>query len=196
MKIAVIIVSCLFIAKVAFAQKTADAIINDMPMVGGRLVYGGAVEVKNHKRKLLDSVGKQWLFNYFKDNKLSDANGKFTPALDDTSRLTLRGGLINFRIAPGMIKIDFYAFVNLKFKCVNEKYFYQIDSIYFRPKKAALNTLGFQNNPEYLLKLYKQKHFGLWDYMQIPKSSISRYLLGLDMAIQECIASLNNAMSN
>jgi hypothetical protein len=190
MKKSVLLVVFLFSTTVGLCQTGKDTIVYNLPTVDGKLIYTGGAELKN---KASYSVAKKWLFGYF---NLSEANATTPLAKHDTTNLTLRRGLLDYYVKPGLIKINFIAIANIKINLTANKYTYKIDSIYFRPKNNVLNELGYQNSPEYLIELYKQKHLGLFTSMQLDRNMIRKYLSAINAAVLECITSLNKAMAN
>ncbi len=192
----VIILLFLLLAKAGFAQKPIDSLIYNLPVVNGKLMYSGYADVKGRNRTELDSIAKKWVFSYFKDSQLIETQGIPLPLYTDTTSIILNRGLLKYKMRPGMVNITFYSIITLKVGCTDNRYNYQIDSIYFRPKSGALNALGYQNSPEYLISVFKKKHLGFWTSMNVTRNQIREYLSTMNTAIRDCIASLNKAMAN
>lgn len=192
----ILLILLLFITTVGFAQRAKDTLIYNLPMVNDKLQYDGSIDVKGHNRAELSAIAKKWLFTYFKENKLSDANATLTPSKTDTTTFTLYQGLLEYHVTPGWISIPFYAIINIQVKCTKNNYTYRISDIYFRPQNGVLNAMGYQKDPNYLIKIYKQKHLGLKHIIDLDRNMIRKYLSHLNTAVLDCIASLNKAMAN
>lgn len=180
------------IANWGLAQKAKDAFIKDLPMVDGKLIYEGKVQVNGHQYRTLDSVAKKWFNSYFIDHQeCTPPQGK------DTASSVLSLGLLQFQVSPNnmqVIKYNFLLQVTMKIDCKDNYYSYKISEIRFRQKSGFMNVvLGFPGTPEYYIKLSQKKHLGIMDYS---RATIRNYLSNLDLAIQSCIASLNKAMAN
>lgn len=190
----VLLVLFLFAAMTSFCQTGKDTVVYNLPVVNGKLIYTGSVDLKNRNKMSIDTAAKNWLLEYFKDDYL-----KWYPTnlpKNDTDYITLRRGFFPYYARPGYINIRFYAILNLKISVVANKYIYRIDSIYFRPQNNMLNALGYENDPEYLINLYKKKHLGLFTSMSLDRNMIRKYLSALNKAILDCITSLNKAVAN
>jgi hypothetical protein len=192
MKRLLLIVLFLFIAKTGLAQKDKDTVVYNLPVVDGKLVYTGTVNVTGHNSAKLDSSAKKWVTSHFKYHE-PDTLSKDK---DTTAISVLSWAAIEYHIKPGLISIPFYLIITIKVNCQNNSYSYKIFNIYFRPQSRALSTIGYQRDPSYLIMLYKQKHIGFIHSMSIDRSMIREYLSGTNSAIRDCIASLNKAMAN
>jgi hypothetical protein len=194
-KTLIIISILLFISGAIFAQSSKDTLIYNLPVVNGKLVYTGNGTAKGRDKKTLDSVAKNWLFSYFKENKLSDKKPLVTFLMSDTSTYILYQGLLSYQVRPGMVNISYMAIIDIKINIADNYYSYQIDHIFFRPKSGFLNAAGYQNDPEYLVRVYKQKHLG-WTAMNVTRNQIRDYLSKMNAAVRDCIGSLNGVMRN
>ena len=58
-----LILLLLLIANACFAQKDKDSVVNNLPMVNGRLVYADSIMVKGHSKATLESAAKKWLIS-------------------------------------------------------------------------------------------------------------------------------------
>jgi len=187
----------LLMTRVALAQKgDKDTLIYNLPVVNGRLIYEGSGKVNGRDRATLDSTAKQWFYGFFKLNHLSDENPAVVFSDSDTSTVMLNRGFLEYSVRPGMVNISFVAIIRIKVTCADNTYGYKIDNIFFRPKNGTLNALGYQNNPQYLIEVYKRKHIGFWTSMNVTRAQIRDYLSNMNAAIRDCIASLNKAMAN
>jgi hypothetical protein len=186
-----LIVLFLFVTKAGFAQKDKDTVVYNLPVVDGKLVYTGSVNLNGHDRAKLDSNAKNWLNSYFKYHQ------RDTLSKDkDTTNSVLNWGILEYHVTPGLISIPFYAIITVKINCNNDSYSYKIFDIHFRPQNGTLNAIGYQRDPDYLIGLYKQKHIGFITSMSIDRKMIREYLSKTNSAILNCIASLNKAMAN
>jgi hypothetical protein len=178
----------LLLSNVIFAQK--DSIAYKIPTEGDKVVYNGTVVVNNKSRAMLDTASKAWLKGYFKYIRpVTPADGQ------DTSSIFSQG-LLEYKVRPGMVNIPFFCQVNIRVTCKDNSYTYRISDIYFRPKSEYWNNSGFENSPDYLVKVGKKKHLGLATSWNVTRGQIREYLTKMDANIRACIASLNKAMSN
>jgi len=172
----------------AFAQK--DSIVYKIPTEGDKVVYSGTVTVDNKSAAQLDAASKTWLDSYFKYHLPAAA-----PAGADTTKLYNKA-TIEYKVKPGMVNIPFYCQFIISVSCKDNQYSYRISDIYFRPKSNTLNSIGYENSPDYLVKIGKKKHLGLATSWNVTRGQIREYLTKMNTAILECIASLNKAMAN
>ena len=180
----------LLIANAAFAQKDKDSVINNLPMVNGRLIYADRIAVKGHSKAKLDSIAKKWITVYFKyyrpDTLAKDKNANAS---------VLSQGILEYHVTPGLISIPFYAIVTIEITCRDNTYNYKMYDIYFRTKSKLIGSM-YQRDPEYLIGLYKQKHISFPTSMSIDRGMIRKYLTAMNSAVRDCILSLNKAMAN
>jgi hypothetical protein len=94
-------------------------------------------------------------------NNVSTGKAEIILLTGDTTGIALNNGEFDFKVRPGMVNINFVMIVNIKVLVTDSSYSYKIDHIFFRPKSYNLNSIGYQNDPEYLIKVYKRKHLGL-----------------------------------
>ena len=174
-----------------FAQANKDSLIYQLPVVNGKLVYTDSVSVNKFGKTALDSMAKKWFKGYFPRYQ-----SKPVGQAADTNSSIFNRAILAYKIRPGWISIDFEAVVFIKITCGDNYYKYKIYEIYFRPANGALNKVGYQNDPEYLIKLYKQKHLGFMTSMNLSRGMIREYLFKTNAAILACIISLNKAMAN
>lgn len=172
----------------AFAQK--DSIVYKIPTEGDKVVYSGTVNVNNISGAQLEAISKNWLDSYFKYHLPAAA-----PTGADTTRLYNRA-TIEYKVRPGMVNIPFYCHFIISITCKDNQYSYRISDIYFRPKNNTLNSIGYENSPDYLVKIGKRKHLGLATSWNVTRGQIREYLTKMNDAILACIASLNKAMTN
>jgi hypothetical protein len=178
----------LLASNVIFAQK--DSIVYKIPMDGDKVVYSGIVGVDNKNHVMLDTAAKAWLKGYFKYLRPAAP-----PDAQDTSSVFSQG-LLEYKVRPGMINIPFYCQITIRVTCKENQYSYRISDIYFRPQNGFLNAVGYQNSPDYLVRVGKKKHLGLATAWNVSRGQIREYLTRMNTAIRECIASLNKAMAN
>jgi len=165
---AVCVLLFLLASNVTFAQK--DSIVFQIPTVGDKVVYSGTVTVNNKSRIMLDTAAKAWFsrnFKYKRPDTLS--NGP------DTSSVFSQG-LLEYKVRPGMVNIPFYCQITIRITCKDNQYSYNISDIYFRPKSEFLNAVGYENSPDYLVKIGKRKHLGFgtaWNVSRGPDQGVS-----------------------
>jgi hypothetical protein len=174
-----------------FAQIGKDTIVYNLPMVNDRLIYADSIIVSNHKSVVLDSAAKKWFKRYFRYSQ-ADTSSKEKNAGDIVANL----GVLEYHVKPGLINIPYYALITIHIACKDNSYSYKIYNVYFRPQSKFFSAVGFERDPEDLIALYKQKHIGFVRYMTINRGMIRNYLLNMNAAIRECIASLNKAMTD
>jgi len=191
-----IILLFLLLTNAVFGQKKRDTLIYNLPVVNDKLIYEGSRSVIGRNRAELDTLAKNWYFTYFKNSQINEKKNPLITTGTDTSSFLLNRGVILFHVKPGLINISFLALIRVKVTCTDFHYSYKIDSILFRPQNNTLNALGYQNDPEYLIKIYKRKHLGLSTAMDVTRGQIREYLSKMNATIRECIASLNKAMAN
>jgi hypothetical protein len=179
----------LLFAEAGFAQK--DTVVTNLPMVDGKLVYSGSVNITARDSIALDSTANNWLKSYFKYHRPCPS-----PPVEATTGSISSQAVLEYKVKPGLINIPYYGIINILITCKNNSYSYKIYDIHFRPKSGTLNAIGYERNPEYLIALYKQKHIGLIKSMSIDKHEIRNYLSNMNSAVLECIASLKKAMTN
>ncbi|MFI5160282.1 MAG: hypothetical protein ACHQHN_03350 [Sphingobacteriales bacterium] len=172
----------------AFAQK--DSIVYKIPTEGDKVVYSGTVAVNNRSAAQLDAISKSWLDSYFKYHLPAAA-----PAGADTTKLYNKA-TIEYKVRPGMVNIPFYCQFIISINCKDNQYSYRISDIYFRPKSNTLNGIGYENSPDYLVKIGKRKHLGIATSWNVTRGQIREYLTKMNAAMLECIASFNKAMTN
>jgi hypothetical protein len=187
-----LIILCLLIANAVFAQKGKDTVVYNLPVVNDKLVYEDSVNVKGRSKASLDSTVKKWFISYFKYYRTD------TSSIQDKTIISAiwHQGVLEYHVKPGLINIPYYAVITIHIICTNDYFRYKIYNIYFVPKSGFLRELGFQNDPEYLIRLYKQKHIGFAKSMTIDRGMIRNYLSNMNLAVRKCIASLNKAMVN
>ncbi|TFF33299.1 hypothetical protein [Mucilaginibacter psychrotolerans] len=176
--------------KCALAQNVKDSLVYQLPMVNDQLIYKDTVKVTGNKT-LLDSAAGAWFKSYFQNYRPYPADREV-----DTSAAVFDQAMLTYKVSPGLIAIDYFAAVSIKITTGNNFYTYKIYEISFRPKNGVLNKIGYQNDPEYLIKLYKRKHLGLITSMSLSRGMIREYLDKMNTAVIACIASLNRAMAN
>ena len=178
----------LFAFNAAFAQK--DSIVYKIPTEGDKVVYSGIVSVNNKSATQLNAISKSWMDSYFKYHLPAAA-----PAGADTTRLYNKA-TIEYKVRPGMVNIPFYCQFIISVTCQDNQYSYRISDIFFRPKSNTLNSIGYENSPDYLVKIGKRKHLGLATSWNVTRGQIREYLAKMNAAMLECIAALNKAMTN
>jgi len=183
----ILIASFLLLSNVVFAQK--DSIAFKIPTEGDKVVYNGTVTVANKNRVMLDTAAKAWLKSYFKYRNPA------TPADTQDTSAVFSQGLLEYKVKPGMVNIPFTCQITIRVTCRENNYTYRISDIYFRPKSEFLNAVGYENSPDYLVKIGKRKHLGLGTSWNVTRGQIREYLTKMDINIRACIASLNQAMS-
>lgn len=184
-----------FAVSTAFAQKPKDTLIYNLPTVNDHLIYEGTAKVQGRNKATLDSLARAWFFDYFRMNNLSADSTMSISSVNDTTSTALNRGMIEYKVRPGMVNITFIAFINIKVSVADNSYSYKIDHIFFRPKNATLNSVGYQNDPEYLIKVYKKKHLGLATAWNVTRGQIREYLSMMNAVVRSCIASLNSRMN-
>jgi len=178
------------------AQQDKDTLIYNLPVVNGKLIYSGIGKAAGRNRSTLDTIAKNWFHSYFKLDESSEEKAAIMPLSNDTSLFLLNNGVLGYKTKPGMVNISFVAIIRIELSCTDNYYSYKIDHIFFRPKSGALNAMGYQNDPEYLIKVYKRKHLGFWTAWNVSRGQIRDYLHNMNTAVRSCIASLNKAMVN
>jgi len=190
-----IVLSFLLAANVALAQNEKDSLVYKMPVINGKLIYKDSVELKGGKKVVMDSIAKKWFLGYFKYYK-TDTSSK-DKGLPGT---ILNRAAVVFRMTTtsvALVKYDFYLIFTLNVNCSDGYYTYKIFDIFFTPKSGLFRAVGYyQQSPEYLLGLYKQKHLGFGPAINFGRKKICEYLTNTDNGIRACIASLNKAMAN
>lgn len=176
----------LFSVQMSFAQDDKDTIINRLPIINGKLIYKDSVAVFNTGRSILSTKAKRWFNDYYKHHETK-------PGLISIDTL-LGHGTIECKFKPGMINIPFYQIATILIVCKDNYYKYSIYNIYFWPQSKTLNTIAYENNPEELIKLYKQKHIGFFRSITIDRNMIRKYISAMNINIQASIMSLNKAM--
>jgi len=184
----ILLAAFLLASNVIFAQK--DSIVYKIPTVGEKVVYSGTVAVNGKTHIMLDTTAKAWFNSNFKYKRPDTSPGSL-----DTSSVFSQG-LLEYKVRPGMVNIPFLCQITIRITCKNNQYNYNISDIYFRPKSEFLNGVGYQNSPDYLVKVGKKKHLGLGTSWNVTRGQIREYLTKMNTAILACIASLNKAMSN
>lgn len=184
----VLLAAFLLASNVIFAQK--DSIVYKIPMDGDKVVYSGTVAVSNKNKVTLDTVSKAWLKGYFKYLRPA------TPSDNQDTSSVFSQGLLEYKVRPGMVNIPFFCQLTIRVTCKDNQYNYRISDIYFRPQNGFLNAVGYQNSPDYLVKVGRKKHLGLGTSWNVTRGQIREYLTRMNTAILECIASLNKAMAN
>jgi len=180
----------------AFAQKPKDTLIYNLPVVNDKLTYQGNCTVNGKSRLVLENSTKNWFSSYFKGNDLGEPFTPFITISHDTSSFLLTRGVLEYKVKPGMVNINFVALIRIKVVCTDNHYSYKIDSILFRPKNNTLSQIGYENDPNYLISIYKRKHLGLSTAWEVSRGQIREYLAKMNSAVRDCIASLNKAMAN
>jgi hypothetical protein len=182
-----IILSLLLLAKASFAQNPKDTMVTNVPTLNnGRILYTDSLIVKGRSKHILDSIAQNWYISYF-FHRLPEK---------DTLNSIYGRGLLEYKVKPGMINIDYEAAITVQITCKDGWYKYQMYNIKFRPKSGVLNDVGYQNDPEYLIKIYKQKHLSFAEAWNVSRGQIRDYISKMNKAVQECIASLNKTMAN
>ncbi|WP_144910823.1 DUF4468 domain-containing protein [Mucilaginibacter frigoritolerans] len=185
----------LLVSIAASAQKDKDSLVNSLPVVNGKLTYSDSISVKGRNKATLDSTAKKWFAGYFKYHQVDTLSKD-----KDVSSSVLSQGVLEFRIATtslALVKYDFYLIITLKINCNDGNYTYKIFDTYFMPKNQFFRrVIVYQNSPDYLIGLYKQKHMGFGPSINYGRKKVREYLKCTDDAIQACIASLNTAMTN
>ena len=181
-----IFLSLLLLAKTSFAQNSRDTMVTNVPTVNNRILYTDSLTVQGHSKHELDSIARNWCTSYFYDRIFEK----------DTLNSIYCRGAIDYKVRPGMVNIDYKAYITVLITCEDNKYKCQIYDIRFRPKSDALNNIGYQKNPEYLIKVYKQKHLSFGTYWNVTRGQIRDYISKMNIAVKKCIASLNKAMAN
>ncbi|MBD1363516.1 hypothetical protein IDJ77_06820 [Mucilaginibacter sp. ZT4R22] len=176
--------------KCSLAQDVKDSLVYNLPMVNDKLIYADTVKVTGSKA-VLDRVANAWFKNYFKNYRPYPADREV-----DVGAAVFDQAMLEYKVSPGLIAIDYFAAVSIKITSGNNFYAYKIYEISFRPKNGVLNKIGYQNDPDYLIKLYKKKHLGLITSMSLSRGMIREYLDKMNTAVIACIASLNKAMAN
>lgn len=182
----------IFMVIAGFAQKEKDSIVYQMPMVNGRVVYTGSVNVENRSKAALDSVAEKWIPGYFEHYWIDTlTKDKDTAGIVDM-------GLLEFRASPnfsGLVKYKFYLKVSIAINCEENRYTYRIFDIQFRPKSRFFNVVVYHpTTPEYLINYYKKKHRNILS--NFDPTAIKNYLTCVNSAVTACIASLKKAMES
>ncbi|HEX3383972.1 MAG TPA: hypothetical protein VHS53_02230 [Mucilaginibacter sp.] len=178
----------LLLSNAIFAQK--DSIAFKIPTESDKVVYKGIVTVNGKSRVVLDTAAKTWLKVYFKYFRQA------TPADTQDTSAVFSQGMLEYKVRPGMVNIPFFCQVTIRVTCKDGSYTYRISDIYFRPQNEFLNNIGYENSPDYLVKIGKRKHLGLAISWNVTRDQIREYLTKMDANIRDCIASLNKAMNN
>ena len=183
----ILIAAFLLVSNVILAQK--DSIVYKIPTVGDKVVYRGRVTVNSKTLVMLDTASKTWFNSYFTYRRPA------TPADGQDTSSVFSQGLLEYKVRPGMINIPFSCQITIRITCKDNQYSYRISDIYFRPKSEFLNAVGYQNSPDYLVRVGKKKHLGLATSWNVSRGQIREYLTKMDAAIRDRIASLNKAMT-
>jgi hypothetical protein len=178
----------LFSTKISFAQYGKDTIIYNLPIVNDKLIYKDSVAVPNKNQSILSEEAKKWFNDYYKYHETKPGQSSIDTLLGH--------GTIACTFKPGIINIPFYQAATIFIICKDGYYKYSIYNIYFWPQNKTLNTIGYENNPEELIKLYKQKHIGLVRSMTIDRNMIRKYISTMNTNIRASIVSLNKAMTS
>ena len=190
-----IILLLLLIAGRSSAQTAKDTLIYNLPVINNKLIYEGNGKTEGRNKADLDSLLKNWIQSYFNLHKLTADQATIIPANNDTTGVILSQGILEYKVRPGMVNIDFVAIIRIKVLVTDGWYSYKIDRIFFRPKNGTLNAMGYQNDPEYLIREYKKKHIGFWTAWNVTRKQMREYLSTMNAAIRSCISSLNNTMT-
>jgi len=192
MKKALFVLLLTITACTALAQRQLkDSIIKHIPLIGGRIVYADTVAVKRHAAALLDSAAKKWFLAYFiHPDSLTNA----APLVGNDA--VFNKGVFEFKCMPGYVNVLFYGTMTIQITCGDNFYAYRISDIYFWPHNGFLNDVGYERDPNYLIKLYYKKHLSFGEAWRVDKHEIKGYLVGIDRAVRDCIASLNKAIAN
>lgn len=181
------------ITSTAFAQRELkDSVIQRMKTdTSGMIFYMDSIQVKGHNKAQLDSAAKKWFHGYFlyADTNVNRTNKPQGGAI-------FNRGVFEFKCMPGYVYVPFYGIMTIQVICKDNFYSYRITDLYFRPHNGFLNAIGYQRNPNYLLKLYYKKHLSFGELMNVDKRMIRAYLFSIDEAVHKCISSLNTAMIN
>ena len=181
-----IILLLLLFAKISFAQSPKDTKVTNVPTINGRILYIDSLVVKGRNKHVLDSIAQNWYISYF-FHRLPEK---------DTLNSIYGRGLLEYKVKPGMINVDYEAAITVQITCKDGWYKYQFYDIKFKPKSDAVGVLGYQRDPEYLIKIYKQKHLTFAEEWNVTRSQIRDYISKMNKAVKECIASLNKTMAN
>jgi hypothetical protein len=182
----------LLISVSAFAQKNKDSLVNNMPVIDGKLTYTDSITVKDRNGVVLDSLAKKWFNGYFKYHWTDSlTNGQNAPGS------VLSKAILEFRASPNSYKIVYYNYIvliTIKIDCKEGYYTYKISDVYFRPKNGFLNKVVIHPaSADKVLDDYKKKNYSFW---HIDGATLRNYLNCIDTSIRNCIASLNTAMTN
>jgi hypothetical protein len=181
----------LLLANASFAQKGKDTVVYNLPVFNGKLIYTDSIEVKGRDSTTLDTIAKKWFNSYYVAHQADTTQGK------NIKGSIVCQGILEYNVSPGFVSIPFYMVVSVMINCSNNHYTYKMCNIHCRPKSGFINAIyAYQHDPEYLIKLYKQKHLGLKAYMTVNRSMIRKYLLAMNTVVQGSINSLNKAMAN
>jgi len=186
-----LLLSFLLLSAASFAQTGKDTIVYNLPVVNGHLLYADSINVKGRSAAQLDTAAKHWFLGYFKNYRLLKLADK-----KDTANFIFSEALLEYYLTPGLVPIKFFAIITLQIDCRNSNYNYKIYNIYFRPKSDFLNSVGYQNDPDYLISIYKQKHLGFGTSVVVDRKQIRNYLGHMNIEVRKCITSLNKAMAN
>jgi len=195
MKIPLIILLLLVIAKTGFGQKKVDSAILKMPIVNGRLVYTDSIILKDHNKAILDTAAKKWLLSYFKVSEPDTLSKDRDPNGSIVARAALEFKMTTTSVS--LVKYKFYLVMSIKVICKNNFYSYKIFDIFFVPESKLIRIAAvYQHNPEYLLDLYKKDHLGFEPSIDFGRKKIAEYLTNVNTGVQNAIAELNKAMAN
>lgn len=176
----------LLLTRLSIAQKPRDTVVTNVPTINNKILYTDSITVQGRSKQELDSIGRIWCTGYFYDRMFEK----------DTLNSVYCRGIIAFKVKPGMVNIDYVAWITVLITCTDNQYKYQIYDIRFRPKSDALNSIGYQKDPEFLIRVYKQKHLSFGTYWNVTRGQIRDYISKMDIAVKKCIVSLNKAMVN
>jgi len=167
----------LLITAAGFAQSDKDSLVYNLPVVNGMLLYKDSVTLNNHSAVKLDSTAKKWFNSYFKYHQ-----PYVPPKGVDTTNSVLSYAALEFKLSSMVGGIPFFTQIILTIKCKANNYTYKISDIYFRPENGVLNAIGYQRDPNYLIKIYKQKHLGMKHLFDLDRSMIRNYLSHLNIS--------------
>ena len=176
----------LLFAKISFAQSPKDTMVTNVPTINGRILYTDSLVIKGRSKHVLDSIAQNWYISYFFHR---------VPEKDTLNSIYGRG-MLEYKVKPGMVNVDYEAAITVQITCKDGWYKYQFYDIKFKPKSDWVGALGYQRDPEYLIKIYKQKHLTFGQEWNVTRGQIRDYISKMNRAVHECIASLNKTMAN
>jgi hypothetical protein len=187
----ILFVIFLFLVKAGFAQTGKDTVVYNLPVVDGKLIYADSVEVKGHNKAKLDSISKKWLdtcFIYYRSD--TSAQGR------DAKYSVSSQGVVMFNMRGTVLKLDYYCLMTLHVICKDNGYSYSISDLHLKPKSGFYYSVQGGRDPDYLIALYKKKHWSLKEVYEYDRPMIRNHLLPMNTRILAFIASLNKAMAN